>query len=96
MKHHFFDEGIGLRLFMDYYYLLKSEECRVESEKFATAIQNMLKHLGLWKFARAVMYVMREVFALDEQYMIAPVDEKRGKTLLNEIMKGETLGYTLD
>lgn len=87
LMHHFFDEGIGLRQFVDYYYLLKSDVRSLKSDLFST-----LKYLGLRKFAGAVMYVMREVFALDEQYMIAPVDEKRGKTLLNEIMKGGNFG----
>lgn len=87
LMHHFFDEGIGLRQFVDYYFLLKSD---VRSQRSDVSLT--LKHLGLWKFAGAVMYVMREVFALDEQYMIAPVDEKRGKTLMNEILKGGNFG----
>ena len=87
LMHHFFDEGIGLRQFVDYYFLLKSD---VRSQRSDVSLT--LKHLGLWKFAGAVMYVMREVFALEEQYMIAPVDEKRGKTLLNEILKGGNFG----
>lgn len=87
LMHHFFDEGIGLRQFVDYYFLLKSD---VRSQRSDVSLT--LKHLGLWKFAGAVMYVMREVFALEEQYMIAPVDEKRGKTLMNEILKGGNFG----
>ena len=51
-----------------------------------------LRYLGLWKFAGAVMYVMREVFHLEEQDLIAPVDERRGKTLLREILKGGNFG----
>ena len=89
---HVLHEGIGLRQFVDYYYLLKSEECRVKSEEFATAIQNTLKHLGLWKFAGAVMYIMRDIFLLEQHYMIAPVDERRGKVLLQEILRGGNFG----
>ena len=85
--HHFFDEGIGLRQFVDYYYLLRSS-AKMRNEE----LKMTLKHLGLWKFSGAVMYVMREVFALDEQYMIAPVDEKRVKTMLNKILKGGNFG----
>ena len=48
-------------------------------------IQRDLKHLGLWKFARAVMYVLHEALGLSEEKMIAPMDEKRGKLLLSEI-----------
>lgn len=89
---HVLHEGIGLRQFVDYYYLLKSD---VRSQM--DDVSSTLKYLGLWKFAGAVMYVMREVFALDEHYMIAPVDERRGKVLLQEILKGGNFGkYDID
>lgn len=93
MMHHFFDEGIGLRQFVDYYFVLRQIEDPLRLPLYkGRNLEETLRYLGLWKFAGAVMYVMREVFALDEQYMIAPVDEKRGKTLLNEILKGGNFG----
>ena len=55
-------------------------------------IQRDLKHLGLWKFARAVMFVLHEVLGLAEDKMIAPMDEKRGKLLLSEILNGGNFG----
>ena len=55
-------------------------------------VQKELKHLGLWKFAQAVMFVMKEVFGLSEDRMIAPMDEKEGKFLLDEIMRGGNFG----
>ena len=55
-------------------------------------IQRDLKHLGLWKFARAVMYVLHEALGLSEEKMIAPMDEKRGKLLLSEILNGGNFG----
>ena len=51
-----------------------------------------LKHLGLWKFAGAVMYVLHEALGLPEEKMIAPMDEKRGKLLLAEILNGGNFG----
>ena len=54
--------------------------------------QRELKYLGLWKFAGAVMYVMKEVLGLSEDKMIAPMDEKRGKLLLAEILNGGNFG----
>ena len=56
------------------------------------ALQRELKYLGLWKFAGAVMYVLHEVLGLSEEKMIAPMDEKRGKLLLSEIMDGGNFG----
>ena len=55
-------------------------------------VQRELKHLGLWKFAGAVMFVMKEVFGLSEDRMIAPMDEKEGRFLLDEIMRGGNFG----
>ena len=55
-------------------------------------VQDELKHLGLWKFAGAVMFVMKEVFGLSEDRMIAPMNEKEGKFLLDEIMRGGNFG----
>ena len=55
-------------------------------------VQKELKYLGLWKFAGAVMYVLHEVFGLSEDKMIVPLDEKRGKLLLAEILNGGNFG----
>ena len=90
LNHHFFDEGIGMRQIIDYYFVLvKSEERRVKN---LTALQRELKYLGLWKFVRAVMYVLHETLGLSEEKMIAPMDEKRGKLLLAEILNGGNFG----
>ena len=55
-------------------------------------LQRELKYLELWKFAGAVMYVLKEVLGLSEDKMIAPMDEKRGKLLLAEILEGGNFG----
>ena len=55
-------------------------------------VQSDLKHLGFWKFAGAVMYVLHETLGLSEEKMIAPMDEKRGNLLLAEILNGGNFG----
>ena len=90
LYHHFFDEGIGMRQMIDYYFvLMKSEERRTKN---LMVLQRELKYLGLWKFAGAVMYVLHVVLGLSEEKMICPMDEKRGKLLLSEIMNGGNFG----
>ena len=87
---HVFTEGIGLRQLIDYYFILvKSEGRRVKN---LTALQRELKYFGLWKFAGAVMYVLHETLGVPEEKMIAPMDEKRGKLLLAEILNGGNFG----
>ena len=55
-------------------------------------VQRDLRYLGLWKFAGAVMYVLKEVLGLSEEKMIVPMDEKRGRLLLAEILDGGNFG----
>lgn len=88
LYHHFFDEGIGMRQIIDYYYVVNNDELLVIKD----TLQRELQHLGLWKFARAVMYVLHEALGLSEEKMIAPMDEKRGKLLLAEILNGGNFG----
>ena len=88
LYHHFFDEGIGMRQIIDYYYVVNNDELLVIRD----TLQRELKHLGLWKFAGAVMYVLHEALGLSEKKMIAPMDEKRGKLLLAEILNGGNFG----
>ena len=88
LYHHFFDEGIGMRQIIDYYCVVNNDELLVIKD----ALQKELKHLGLWKFAGAVMYVLHEALGLSEEKMIAPMDEKRGKLLLAEILNGGNFG----
>lgn len=105
LMHHFFDEGIGLRQMLDYYLVLKQqpfttniEDCQSSSNRENTnrkniyVLQKELRYLGLYNFAGAVMYVMHEVFGLEKERMIVPLDTKRGKTLMTEILKGGNFG----
>lgn len=89
LYHHFFDEGIGMRQMIDYYFVLLNTD---NTNANVAALQHELQHLGLWKFAGAVMYVLHEALGLPEDKMICPMDAKRGKLLLSEIMDGGNFG----
>lgn len=94
---HVFTEGIGLRQLLDYYFVVMMWHTDLtnltdsDSADLA-ALQRELKRLGLWKFAGAVMYVLHEVFGLEEDMMIVPMNEKEGMFLLDEIMRGGNFG----
>lgn len=93
MMHHFFDEGIGLRQVMDYYFVLKTRNSAIgNGTEERMSLERDFRYLGLYRFAGAVMYVLREVFGLEEKLMIVPMDERRGKTLMAEILKGGNFG----
>ena len=120
---HYFDEGIGLRQLMDYYFALRVwhddvMECKdlqsqgMWSEGLGTPVLSkeevmaVIRSFGMAKFAAAVMFVLHEVFAMptrklinDERLMIndcpwllCEPNEKEGKKLLEEIMKGGNFG----
>lgn len=89
VRHHFFDEGIGMRQLLDYYYLLKSETVVAKRE----ALRQLLKKMGLLDFAGAVMYAMKEVFGLEETYWLTQPREKIGKMLVEEILMTGNFGH---
>lgn len=88
IMHHYFDEGIGLRQLIDYYYLLRkgfSEEERMEDVK-------ILKRLGMYRFAQSVMYVLNETLGLKSSYLLVPPNKESGTLLLRDILQGGNFG----
>ena len=80
---HYFDEGIGLRQLMDYYFALRMwhndvMECKdlqsqgMWSEGLGTPVMSkeevmaVIRSFGMGKFAGAVMYVLQEAFENEE------------------------------
>ncbi len=49
---------------------------------------HLLYRLGLLRFAKAVNWVLSEVFGMPSVYMVCGVDEKAGRFLLDEMMAG--------
>ena len=78
--HHVLHEGIGLRQLLDYYYILKSLGKEQQLQVF-----EWMKHLGLAKFAEAVMYVEQQMFGLEPEFLLCKPNERLGKLLLAEI-----------
>lgn len=88
IRHHFFDEGIGFRQIMDYYFLIKNDDvCAMKDE-----LCGLLDAFGLMGFTKAVMYLLKVVFNLDERYLLAHPDEKIGQMLIEEIMMTGNFG----
>ena len=55
-------------------------------------VADTLSYLGLLDIAGAVMWVLKEVLGLEEKYLIAPIEERRGRFLYEEIMRGGNFG----
>ena len=85
---HLFGEGIGLRQVLDYYYVLRQPA--TEDSKARTV--GMLSRLKMRRFAGAMMWVMQEVFGLEDEYLLVAPDAKEGRFLLDEIMLAGNFG----
>ena len=55
-------------------------------------VMSVIRSFGMGKFAGAVMWVLNEVFSMPTHYYICEPNEKDGKKLLEEIMKGGNFG----
>ena len=55
-------------------------------------LQDELRRLGLWEFAGAVMYIMKEVLGLEDNRLIVPPDVKRGRLVLKEVLEAGNFG----
>ena len=84
---HLMNEGIGLRQLLDYYFVLLHADMKDVAE-----LQRNLKHIGIWKFAGSIMYIMQEVFGLSASRLIVPPNEKYGKFVLNEVLEAGNFG----
>lgn len=89
ITNHFFYEGIGLRQFVDYYYVLREAKGIIDISE----TRKLLQRFGLFQMAGAVMYVEKELLGITEDCLIVPVDVKRGKFMLNEIMQSGNFGH---
>ncbi len=85
---HLFGEGIGMRQVLDYYYVLRQSVNEGSRQRTIA----MLRQLRMLRFARAMMWIQQEVFALEKEHLIVEPDEKEGRFLLSEIMQAGNFG----
>ena len=85
---HILVEGIGMRQFIDYFYVLKKLYDEGGNEDYI----GLFKYLGLLKFARGIMWIEKEVLGLGVKYLICEPDERIGRVILKEIIEGGNFG----
>ena len=87
---HLFDQGVGFRQLVDYYYVLKkAQELSAEERQ---GIVDMWKRLGMYRLATAVMWVESEILGLPEDALLAFPHASRGRMLLADILEGGNFG----
>lgn len=85
---HLFGEGIGLRQVLDYFFVLRAS---ADYDKVAT--MQLLRSLGAERFTKALMWILKTCFGLQEKYLLCEEDEKEGRFLLDEIMMAGNFGH---
>jgi len=79
---HYFGEGIGLRQLLDYYYVLLKNGTKESKQR----TMELFKKTGMKRFVGAAMWVLQQVFDMEDKYLLCAPHEKAGKQLLDEIM----------
>lgn len=86
---HLFSEGVGMRQLMDYYFVLKNSVESIPRKEFSL----ILSRTGMTRFAKAVMWIMQQVFGLEREYLLCEPSEKYGRLLLDEVMLSGNFGH---
>ena len=72
---------------MDYYYILMHSSAEQRKDAF-----EVLKSLKMAKFTGGIMWILRECFGLEEEYVLCAVNERHGKYMLSEILTAGNFG----
>lgn len=92
---HLFNEGIGLRQLMDYYFVIKRVNASDGlSDADMQNVKSAVSDLRLEKFASAVMWVLQHVFGLSTIDMPWMPNQREGEFLLKEIMQMGNFGHS--
>lgn len=81
---HVIDEEVELKPIIDYLYILRSNVINSNKKK---EYMNTLKGFGIDKFTRGVMYILHELFGLEDKYLLCTPDKRQGEALIKEIFK---------
>lgn len=87
MFRHIFDDGLGFRQILDYYFLL------TQNKGIRSDLTKQIKRFGMNHFCGSLMYVMQKAMGLKEEYTIAKPDHIGGEFLLSEIMTAGNFGH---
>ena len=87
---HLLEEGIGLRQFVDYYYVLR--ECENLSEEEKNDIKNTWKRVGTLGLASGVMWIEKELLGLPESCLLVKPNKCFGLFIAEDILEGGNFG----
>lgn len=83
MYAHFFSSRNSFKQFIDYYYLLKRGLSELQKADVAT----LFKEFKVDRYARGIMWIMKDTLGLDEGFLIVEPSERIGRAILRGAMR---------
>lgn len=90
---HFVRRGVGLRQFVDYYFVLLESSRISKNPNWKEDTMTWVKKLGLLRFTSATMWLMEYLFKAKGIQLCEP-NEEYGRILLNEILATGNMGHS--
>ena len=81
---HVIDEELELKPVIDYFFVLRNTDF---TDKEKANYMRTLKGFGIDGFASGVMYVLHELFGLDDKHLLCKPDKRQGEALMTELFK---------
>ena len=79
-----FCEGISIDYLVDFYYvLIRFNKESINKEE----LMHLLSYLGMRRFTTGVMYVLKTVFDMADEYLLCPPSQRAGKFVLTMTMR---------
>lgn len=88
IRHHLLKEGVGLRQVIDYWMLLRASSADDRRE-----VSQRLRQLGLLTMARALMWVVSQLFAENECLLQVVPSRRKGLWLLRRMLRTGNFGH---
>ena len=88
---HLFDEGIGLRQLIDFFYVMKNLTGISSAER--NEIVKTWNKLGMARLASAVMWIESEILGLSERYLLVAPNQRLGEKVLADVLEGGNFGH---
>lgn len=85
-----------MRQLLDYYFVLRTSYDNVDDDDNISYKQESMQWittLGMKRFAEAAMWVMKEIFGLEDKYLLCEPNEEYGQFLLDEVMQTGNMGH---
>lgn len=93
---HFTRRGVGMRQLLDYYFVLLTSYDNANDDdnlSYKQESTQWISALGMKRFAEATMWVMKEIFGLEDKYLLCEPNEEYGRFLLDEVMQTGNMGH---